>query len=106
MDRRQPVRGCEPRPLAAGYGNHREPWEPVIGLREVRVIQPAMRRRHRALRHITEKREMQEMAQMEMHDVEVVGPFAHFVEHRQMRRYLRLQRTRIETKRPFAAWHQ
>ena len=47
-----------------------------IGAGQIAVVEPAVRRRHRAFRHVLEEREMQEMAEVEMDDVELVGPAA------------------------------
>ena len=45
---------------------------------------------------------MQEMAEMEMHDVELVSPLPHFRQHRKMRRHFGFLRARIKPKRAFA----
>ena len=70
---------------------------------EVRDVEPAVQGRDRARREVAEERQVQEV-DMEVNDVELVGPLADPVEHRQMGGEVRFE-IRVQPKRALAAGH-
>ena len=106
IDVADPIRMRQRPPLALRYGNHRKARPAAVGAAEIAVVQPPVRSRYRSFGHMLEHRKMQEMAEMEVDDVEILGAQAHFVQHRKMRRDRRFQRRRIEPERLVADGHK
>jgi len=77
MDGRQPIGIGKPSSLAARDRDQRKARKALIGRRQIDIVEPAMRRRHRLFRHLLEEREMQEMAEVKMNDIKVVGSIPH-----------------------------
>ncbi len=77
-----------------------------VSARQIGVIEPSMRRRHHLGRNVLEQREMNEMAEMNMDDVELGGAAAHLLQHRQMGRRRRDQAGRVAAQGAFAHRHQ